>query len=168
MLKQAGRTIRQVWERLQELRSRANSPSESAIQLNPWWARVVSALAEVPEQYRGFLRALPPEHQDPFPYTALTPSFRDRGEPESEKLVCQAGKSSCIVEEVDGRLSMTCFPITEICMLEHGSILLHSWITIYGRTGCDGRMLPSVEHDRGFLQRLGPPLDHHHPAAFAY
>lgn len=71
--------------------------------------------------------------RDPFPYTALTPTFKGiYRQPENEKLVCHSGGNIYIVELVASRLSVTCYPLEDICYVENGIILLHSWITICG------------------------------------
>lgn len=96
------------------------------------WARPVRAFDDVPEAYRSFFETLPPSKRDPFPYTVITPKFKGFVRPESEKLICNLGDAIFVLEKVGNRLTSLCYPLKDICYIEFGAILLHSWITITG------------------------------------
>ena len=96
------------------------------------WATAIKSYQELPAAYKAFFEALPEKERTPFPYTVLTPTFRGHRKPENEQLVCHIGGSVRVLEQAGDGLSTACFPLAEICCLEYGMILLHSWITIRG------------------------------------
>ena len=96
------------------------------------WAQAIASCQDLPATYKPFFDALPAVEKTPFPYAALTPTFKGHRQQETEKLVCRIGASLWVLEKIGDRLSSTCFPLADICYVEHGMILLHSWITIHG------------------------------------
>jgi hypothetical protein len=116
--------IRLYWPRIppQDTRSRT-------------WSRRLASYNELPDLYRPFFDALPAERTEPFPYTVLTPTFKDiPRRAEREKLVCLLGDELLILEGIDDGLAQTRFPLNGHCLVERGVILLQAWITIRGKT----------------------------------
>jgi len=96
------------------------------------WARVVSSYDNVPEIYKSFFDALPPDKLNPFPYTVITPRFKGFIRPGSENLICNPGDVIYVLEKVGNKLTSIGYPLKDICYIEVGAILLYSWITIAG------------------------------------
>jgi len=98
------------------------------------WARQVNSYADLPEIYCAFLGGLSSLQGQPFPYTVLTPTFKDgHGCPENERLLCSMGRDVHVLEMINGLLHTTTYPPEGITFLEWGIILLHAWITIHGQ-----------------------------------
>jgi len=146
------------------------------------WAQAVASYPELPATYKPFFDALPDAERTPFPYTVLTPTFKGHRRPENEKLVCRIGASVWVLEKIGDRLSSTCFPLADICYVENGMILLHSWITIRGvnsngvltsstlkfNSVTDRVMAPLVEAMRPSLTGPGAPAAGRDSSQFAY
>ena len=108
------------------------------------WAIPLKSYQEIPEVYRSFLDALPPSEMDPFPYTALTPTFRGiHHKPEHERLVCKAGDRIHVLERLGDGFAPTTYCLDSISCVELGTILLYSWITVNG-CSVDGRPVSST------------------------
>jgi hypothetical protein len=136
------------------------------------WAQAVASYPELPATYKPFFDALPDAERTPFPYTVLTPAFRGHRKQENEKLVCRIGANVWVLEKIGDRLSSTCFPLADICYVENGMILLHSWITMHGvnsngvltsstlkfNSVNDHVMAPLVESMRPSLTGQGVPV----------
>jgi len=156
-------------------RSRREQGSES-------WAQAVASYQELPASYIPFFDALRDAERTPFPYTVLTPTFKGHRKQENEKLVCRVGENVWVLEKIRDGLSSTCFPLADICYVENGMILLHSWITIHGvnSTGVptsatlkfnsvtDHVMAPLVESMRPSLTGQGVPVAGRDSSQFDY
>jgi hypothetical protein len=107
------------------------TPAEKSISS---WAKRVRSYTDVPEAFRDFFRALPDVGSD-FPYTLLMPAYRvgflRRTKP---KLVCSLGDDLYVLEQDEGQLICTCFPIAYISAIEVGRILLRAWVNLRGIT----------------------------------
>jgi hypothetical protein len=120
--------IRLYWPRIppQDTRSRT-------------WARRLASYNELPDLYRPFFDALPADRTEPFPYTVLTPTFKDiPRRAQHEKLVCLLGDELVILEGLDDHLAQTHFPLNGRCFVERGVILLQAWITVRGEASSGG------------------------------
>jgi hypothetical protein len=102
------------------------------------WASLAKTRPEVPEIYREFFDALPPEEKDPFPYTVISPTFKGFIQPENEKLICRVGDSLYVLEQKNGELTTRCYPLAKIYLLETGTVLLFSWFTVRGMDASGG------------------------------
>jgi hypothetical protein len=98
------------------------------------WARRLGSFEDVPQCYREFFDRLSAPDREPFPYTVLSPTFQGYPTPEIERLVTLIGGNFYVLERAKGCLITKCFPLADICLVENGRILLHSWITVCGRT----------------------------------
>ena len=98
------------------------------------WAKRVWSCADVPETFRDFFQTLPNVETD-FPYTLLMPAYRvgflRRAKP---KLVCSLGDDLYVLEQDNGELIYTCYPIAHISTIEVGRILLKAWVNLRGVT----------------------------------
>jgi hypothetical protein len=124
-------TIREFLSRLARGPQRDLSADE---QTRLSWARLAKSYEEVPEAYRKFFDGLAPEQKDPFPYTVLAPTYQGFLTPQNEMLICRIGDNLFVLEKTDGRPIMTGYPLDGIFRMETGTILLHSWLTVDGKT----------------------------------
>jgi hypothetical protein len=107
------------------------TPAEKSISS---WVKRVRSYTDVPEAFRDFFRVLP-DMGSGFPYTLLMPAYRvgflRRTKP---KLVCSVGDDLYVLEQDEGELICTCFPIAHISNIEVGRILLRAWVNLRGIT----------------------------------
>jgi hypothetical protein len=96
------------------------------------WAKVVENRDDLPEVYRGFFDQLPAGEKEPFPYTIITPTYQGYLQPEKERVISRVDGSLNVLEEQDGKLAVTEYPLAEINYIETGTILLHSWFAVSG------------------------------------
>ena len=131
---------------------------------NRSWARRIASPSEIPEEYRGFFDALPEEQKHPFPYAVLTPTFKGIGRGgESQKLVFATDQGIYVLEAKGDSLASACYTPERICLVERGTILLYSWITVHGRV--EGKIASTTlgfntvtDHLLApFLERMRPP-----------
>ena len=106
-------------------------PAEEQTKLS--WARVAKSTAEVPEVYRSFFDALPASVKEPFPYSVISPTYKGFLRPENEKLICRIGNDIHVLDYKEHRLIPICYPLTDIVLIETGTILLYSWYMINGK-----------------------------------
>lgn len=100
------------------------------------WARTITSYAEVPEGFQAYF----PEPTGTFPYTLLLPPetvspFQKR----HAQLVCLHEDSLVMFEAKRNEVTTTTLPLHTITYVEHGKVLLSSWMTIY--TDTDSRTL---------------------------
>ena len=146
--------IRANWPRIppQDTRSRT-------------WARRVETLRELPDLYRPFFDSLPAAHTEPFPYTVLTPTFKDiPRRAEREKLVCLLGSELLILEGIDDHLTQTRFPLDGRCFVERGVILLQAWITVRGETSGGGPASTTLRYNSVTDHIMAPFVDRLRPS----
>jgi hypothetical protein len=146
--------IRANWPRIppQDTRSRT-------------WARRVETLRELPDLYRPFFDSLPAAHTEPFPYTVLTPTFKDiPRRAEREKLICLLGSELLILEDIDDHLTHTRFPLDGRCFVERGVILLQAWITVRGETSGGGPASTTLRYNSVTDHIMAPFVDRLRPS----
>ena len=97
------------------------------------WARAVRTRDDLPEIYQQYLATLDLD-PDAASYFVLTPTYRGFLHRENEKLVFLGWDQLYVVERTRNGLAPLCFPLQTIHYAEAGMILLHSWLTIRGRT----------------------------------
>jgi hypothetical protein len=92
------------------------------------WIRVINSYEEIPS---GFQEVFP-EPVTQFPYALLIPeeqlsSFHKKRD---AKLVCLYEDRLVILEDIRGKARSTDYPLDTITHLEHGRVLLESWLKI--------------------------------------
>ncbi len=95
------------------------------------WPRQIKAYDELPEDYQHFFQDIK-EPSVPFPYTLFIPAMRWIKRFCKEKLLCLTGIGISIYEKDAGTIRKEEFAFESICYIEEGTVLLHSWITLYG------------------------------------
>jgi hypothetical protein len=146
--------VRASWPRIPPQDTRART-----------WARRVESLRDLPELYRPYFDSLPAERMEPFPYTVLTPTFKDiPRRAEREKLVCLLGDELLILEHLDDRLAQTRFPLSGRCFVERGVILLQAWITIRGETSGGGAQSATLRFNSVTDHIMAPFVDRLRPS----
>jgi hypothetical protein len=92
------------------------------------WARRLTSYEEVPS---GFLDAFP-ESTDKFPYTVLIPEeqLSPFHKKQNAMLLCLDHDKLVILESVRGKAVATSYPLHTTMYLEHGRVLLKSWLKI--------------------------------------
>ena len=97
------------------------------------WAREVKCFEELPKIYQEFMDSLLSQGREPFPYAVVMPTFKGGyRHPQRERLVFKLGSDIHVMEDSEGGLGATRYPIENVDFVERGSILLHAWITIRG------------------------------------
>jgi hypothetical protein len=120
-----------VWTLIGGIRKRLPLlPADEQTRLS--WLKVLKSYDEVPDVYRSALEGL--ANDSPFPYAVLTPSYAGFINSEIEKLVCCLDDRICVLEDVTGQLTCTCFAVKDISHVEVGKALLQSWVKINGVT----------------------------------
>ena len=95
------------------------------------WSKVIESYETVPTIYKNIFKTQFPNNQQ-FPYTLLTPSLVKPGYKTNEKLVCDANDAIHILERNRNQVTVKNYPYQKVYMVEAGSILLCSWLTISG------------------------------------
>lgn len=112
------------------------------------WPRVIRSSKDVPSE---FLRVFP-DYETAFPYTLVIPE--EKGgffqSLETAKMLCVSEGRLCFLENVRGIAVSREIPLDSIVSLEHGRILLKSWLKI--STGSNTMTIPfNTVHEHLFL-----------------
>lgn len=94
-----------------------------------FWPRAISSYDEIPS---GFLAAFPGEDAG-FPYTVLIPEgelslFQNAVNPQ---MLCLYNDRLVNLEAIQGEVQITEYALKSITSVEHGRVLLNSWLTIH-------------------------------------
>jgi hypothetical protein len=129
------------------------------------WARRVQTLRELPDLYRPFFDSLRTQQTEPFPYTVLTPTFKDiPRRAEREKLVCLLDNELLILEALDDHLAQMRFPLDGRCYVERGVILLQTWITVSAGTSSGGLKSATLRFNSVTDHIMAPFVDRLRPS----
>jgi len=126
------------------------------------WPRVVKSYKDVPLE---FLRVFP-EYEATFPYTLVIPEEKGAffQSLKSAKMLCVSESRLILLENVRGMAVSREIPLDSIVSLEHGRILLNSWlkistgsntITISFNTAHENLFLPVIEAIRPAVKHEG-------------
>ena len=97
------------------------------------WAKVIESYDDVPTIYKDFFKH-PRISRRQFPYTILTPDYRDFIHKSTEKLVCDFGREIYILEKIGDTFKTKCYPVKGISCVEIRTVLLDTYIKIIGVT----------------------------------
>lgn len=121
------------WRQLQTRRLPWVPALSAAEQTRLTWAKAIESQTEVPTIYRFFFES-PSASGQPFPYTVLTPPRDGFFHKTTEKLVVYSVQEINVLENLEGRYKLHCYPIEKISYVEVGTILLDAYIKISGAT----------------------------------
>lgn len=101
------------------------------------WSKRIESYDAIPVIYRS---ALDPQLANTanFPHIVLIPPLDKFLRKTNQKLICDSPDAIQILERSGSQVVKKCYPYQGITMLEHGSILLRSWISVYGPTSEGG------------------------------
>lgn len=131
------------------------------------WSKRIESYDTIPVVYRSALDPQLAKTAD-FPHIVLIPPLDKFLRKTNQKLICDSPEAIQILERSGSQVVKKCYPYQGITMLEYGSILLRSWIKIYGSTS-EGNMdsstfdfntVMSERHFSLFVNRARPePTD---------
>ncbi|MBI5297064.1 MAG: hypothetical protein HY869_16420 [Chloroflexi bacterium] len=129
------------------------------------WTRVIDSLENVPADYKYFFEERNIAGQS-FPFTLFAPSLVKSKGKTTEKMVCDMDDAIHILERKDGQVIAKSYPYQDVCMLEMGSILLSSWLTVSGITDTGAADTSTIDFNTSgfryyelFLKKLRPSLE---------
>jgi hypothetical protein len=140
-----------------------NAALTGARQTMASWTKVIESYEDVPDIYRGLLETRFANNQQ-FPYALLTPSIMKPKGRTTEKLICDAFGAIHILERSGDQVAAKSYLYQDVCMIEMGSILLDSWLTIRGVTSTGEAGVSTIDfntasarHFVTFMDKLRPP-----------
>ena len=97
------------------------------------WARVIEEVKDIPEY---FMKSVQNRigHQADFPYMVYVPENTWRGRTAPDQLLFIHEEKIYILEATGDEAVILCYPFKDITCMQHGKILLYSWITIEAQT----------------------------------
>lgn len=126
------------------------------------WSKVIESYEAVPSAYKSFFETQVTGNQH-FPYTILTPSLIKPDGKTNEKLIYDADDALHILERNGSQIVAKSYPYQTVCLVEAGSILLSSWLTISGITSTGEAGVSTIyfsttstRHFAVFLNKLRP------------
>jgi hypothetical protein len=121
------------------------------------WTHRIETCDQVPAVYRDRFS------EQALPYLLLLPPIPRGTGRTSEKLVYEQGDAIHILEHKDGRVIETVHSYSDVFMLETGSVLLDSWLTIGSRTNSAETVRTTLDFNtssaryyQGFMEKLRP------------
>lgn len=128
------------------MRNNHNTSSHlsAAQQTRMSWTKFIEDYDQIPLVYQDVFN----NHFLPgskFPYTILVPAFADFLRPDPEKLVCCSEQVITIFEKRSDKIRATSLNYTSIHYVEVGTVLLHSWLTIFGMDQQGNPAAPSIQ-----------------------
>lgn len=118
----------------------------AAEQTRMTWANFIQDYDQIPPAYQKVYS----NHFQPgtkFPYTILTPAYVDFLRPTPEKLICCSEQGIIIFEKRSEKIRETPINYSSINYFEVGTVLLHSWLTIFGIDQKGNLAAPSVRYN---------------------
>lgn len=105
----------------------------SSVQTMKTWAREIKYQEDLPRAFTDTFHSFVRQDAE-FPYTVFSPPYRNkRGRSDACLLFTQDNKIF-ILRNVKGKISTVIYPFQSIDYIEHGTILLTSWIKLEGLT----------------------------------
>lgn len=96
------------------------------------WARILKNEQEIPESFLASFKSIP--YLNEFPYTVFAPPERWHFNKTSPKLLVLLEDRLYVAEKDKKQIQLDCFLFKDIAYIEKGTLLLHSWIKIYGKS----------------------------------
>ncbi len=115
------------------------------------WARLIEEIKDIPEIFKHCLSQILGEAAA-LPYLIYAPQDTWRKRVIYDKLLFIHNKQAYILENVDGRIVTVCHPFEHIINIEHGKILLYSWIRI--ESVIDNNIISSIVEYNTVLEPL--------------
>lgn len=97
------------------------------------WSHILHSIDDVPEAFRSMFQTQP-ETSTIFPYAVFAPSLDLSHHRSKEKIIYECANAWHILEHNPDKVTVTSYPLQNVCMMEMGRILLFSWISIHGLT----------------------------------
>lgn len=126
------------------------------------WTKVIDSFEDIPSAYKGFFQERISVNQK-IPFTLLAPSLVKSKGKTTEKMVCDMDDAIHILERKGDQVIAKSYPYRDVCMLEVGSILLSSWLTVRGITSAGAADTSTIDfntsgfrHYEIFLKKLRP------------
>ncbi len=126
------------------------------------WTKVIDSFEDIPSAYKGFFQERISVNQK-LPFTLLAPSLVKSKGKTTEKMVCDMDDAIHILERKGDQVIAKSYPYRDVCMLEVGSILLSSWLTVRGITSAGAADTSTIDfntsgfrHYEIFLKKLRP------------
>ncbi|MFZ5969426.1 MAG: hypothetical protein ACOYVK_19885 [Bacillota bacterium] len=91
------------------------------------WPRVIERFADVPAEFKSCYQYVDTE-QETLPYTIYMPSDYWGKRITTEKLLYIYNRKVYLFEKLEDRIEMTFIPFNRIISIEHGKMLLYSWL----------------------------------------
>jgi len=110
------------------------------------WSKVVESYEDIPDLYKSFFKT---EFADSrkFPYTVLAPAIVKPQGKTTEKLVYDSVDAIHILERNGSRVVTKSYPYRSVHLVEMGSILLDSWLTISGLTSTGEAGVSTIDYN---------------------
>lgn len=108
------------------------------------WSRVIETFESLPDLYKSFVHQLQAENGE-FPYVVFTPGAEKSIRNTPELVLCSTKNAVYFLENRNKELEITSFPFERIRDLEVGSILLFSWLTVFGTASNGEKKSKTVE-----------------------
>jgi hypothetical protein len=91
------------------------------------WARQINAAEEIPEAFQAIF----PQVDGSFPYTIFIPEEKQtKFQQRNSQIISVFGDHFVLWEQVDNEITTLSSPFTNVLTVEHGVILLKSWLKI--------------------------------------
>lgn len=121
------------------------------------WIKVIREADEIPAAYRERVHDLL-DGRD-FPYMVFAPPVSGAHFPLSEKLLFWQDTKLHVLERGVDQINLTVFPREQIEMIECGSILLYSWLSIFGKTAEGEERTETIVYNTSTLRHIQPFVD---------
>ncbi|MTI58340.1 hypothetical protein [Geosporobacter ferrireducens] len=92
------------------------------------WARRIEGFEDIPNHFKEYFQVFVKD--DGLPYTILAPEHRWGRRKANEKMICIHEKYISYLERNNHKIVHKVYPLEDIIQIEHGKILLYSWIKI--------------------------------------
>ncbi len=97
------------------------------------WAIKIEEEASVPENFQEMMSRIVSK-LEVFPYTIFAPKNDKTGKPDQDTLLVMTAENIYVLEDQGGKISTASFFMKEIQMVQMGTVLLESWISIWGKS----------------------------------
>ena len=119
------------------------------------WTKFIPAYDQLPPVYQKSYDALF-KPGSKFPYMLWTPGYADFLKPAPERLICCSEESITIFEKRAEKIRHISMKYDAINYTENGSVLLHSWLTIFGIDQNGESAAPSIRYNTVCEEMLQP------------
>ncbi len=122
------------------------------------WSRVIESYEGIPALYKNFLDPQIADNRQ-FPHMVFAPAILKAQTQTTEKLIYDTVDTLHVLERMGNQVITKRYPYRSVYLVEMGSILLDSWLTISGMTSMGEAAVSTIDFNTSSARHYLPFMD---------